>query len=632
MFLKIPIQLIILITSLFINLAAQQPQKGSSFTEFLINSRHFVDKTDMIIDFYNNKPSHSWTLIGAPPQFGKTTNLHMLERFFGYEMDGSGVPKHWNETSAYKIFKNLKIAKNESFFSKHLAQHPVIYLDLKFTIEGIATEDRILTELRRKIRQCYLEYEWILGKIQRDDHILACYSDHMENVLNGQLDPHGVAESIFMLSSIVYRYFNRSRVVVLIDNYDYALNVAFLQQQIGGDNIHKLINTAVAFGKGHVFDSVGLILGSSLLSYDLSHNTMSDIRGYNFLQQNEFTSYFGFTQLEMDQLYAKFNCTRTERTKIKNWYNGYLTSKDHLPIYNPYSVSRYFIYRNMANQTEPRAYWSLLQDPALVLDFLYNADFRYKLIDMLQEGSLVLHCKRMLTYETHPRVPELKIQDFEIPEPCVTDEALRYVFEMGYFTYASSNDEEFVNHEFRVPNWEIEEHLCDILSRYYLSQKIPIREIRDWLIKIIESPDAHENFTLAEQLQLTLDYVFNTVIKPRFSFYTDYLNAKILEYHSIIYVAALQTKFVLSGVDVVVNELFYYAEREDIFIKKNDTVVIIRINTDIEDEKYSPSEKVFSKMDRNSTSFKLICINVNETHLFNVALMGGYRLPYGSAF
>ncbi|KAL6951871.1 hypothetical protein U1Q18_048625 [Sarracenia purpurea var. burkii] len=182
----------------------KRAQFESLFNENLINSGYFVDKPDMIQEFYNQQ-SDRWTLIGAPPQFGKTTNLHMLKRFFGYEIDDSGVPIQWNNTTAYEIFKNLKIANHESIFINHLAQHPVIYLDLKFIIDGVVTEAKVMAELRQKIHQCYLEYDWMLEKIQSYDHALSSYAVYMEKVQTFQLDQKGLAESIFMLGSILHK-------------------------------------------------------------------------------------------------------------------------------------------------------------------------------------------------------------------------------------------------------------------------------------------------------------------------------------------------------------------------------------------------------------------------------------------
>ncbi|CAH0382924.1 unnamed protein product [Bemisia tabaci] len=99
----------------------------SNFSE-IVYSPYFTDKT-MFIKYFMREPKHLMVL--APQGFGKSTILSMLQLFLDLQADRNGTIIQPNTTQNAPFFERVKIRREEEYYERHFAQHPVLYLNLK---------------------------------------------------------------------------------------------------------------------------------------------------------------------------------------------------------------------------------------------------------------------------------------------------------------------------------------------------------------------------------------------------------------------------------------------------------------------------------------------------------------------
>ncbi|KAL6963293.1 hypothetical protein U1Q18_049114 [Sarracenia purpurea var. burkii] len=121
--------------------ATQFDENYSNFIER--HTYNFVDKSHLLVSFFNHT-SEPYNFITCPPQFGKTTMLNMIKSFAEIEIDDSGIPIPWKETRAYEIFSKLNIASYPEIVTSHLAQHPVILVNLYFDTVEFKVDKRVI--------------------------------------------------------------------------------------------------------------------------------------------------------------------------------------------------------------------------------------------------------------------------------------------------------------------------------------------------------------------------------------------------------------------------------------------------------------------------------------------------------
>ena len=84
------------------------------FEKIIINQCFYVDKTDFIREWWENKDDV--TVITRPRRFGKTLNMSMVERFFSVDYAEKG-----------QLFEGLSIWKDEKYREMQ-GTYPVISL------------------------------------------------------------------------------------------------------------------------------------------------------------------------------------------------------------------------------------------------------------------------------------------------------------------------------------------------------------------------------------------------------------------------------------------------------------------------------------------------------------------------
>ncbi|UCM86225.1 MAG: ATP-binding protein [Rickettsia endosymbiont of Culicoides impunctatus] len=318
------------------------------FKKLLLNSNVFVDKSLMIKELLAD--GGDVVLITRPRRWGKSLNMDMVRRFFEIEVDQHGNPILQEQRVNYKLFAGgevdlgltsgkkrllqpLQIAKYSEIMLDYQGQFPVIIISFK-GVRGSSYEE-IESKIRYQITELFREYHYL--KAKDDDTLDAGRKEQLTRYFSGKFNKVELENSLKFLSDLLFKHFNQ-KVYILIDEYDTPINSAYMKFGNNSEEFEEVISLFRAiFGnslktndslqKGFI-TSILLVAKANLFS-DLNNLTECS------LLDERFSSSYGFTQAEVDELLTKVPTT-TKPEEIKNWYNGYNFGGE--VIYNPWSI------------------------------------------------------------------------------------------------------------------------------------------------------------------------------------------------------------------------------------------------------------------------------------------------------
>lgn len=285
------------------------------FRDMIRNDCFYVDKTDFIQEWWENKDSV--TLITRPRRFGKTLNMSMLEYFFSNQYAGGG-----------DIFEGLSIWENEKYRNLQ-GTYPVINL----TFAGVKETNYALTKKRIKqlITDLYIKYSYLSESQEldeRDKEFLKKFSVEMDDA--------DAAMAIHNLSKYLYLYYGR-KVIILLDEYDTPMQEAY---------VNGFWDELVAFIRS-MFNSTfktnpylerAVMTGITRVSKE---SIFSDLNNLEVVttSSDKYATAFGFTE---EEVFAGLDeCGLSgEKECVKQWYDGF-TFGSYTDIYNPWSVLNY---------------------------------------------------------------------------------------------------------------------------------------------------------------------------------------------------------------------------------------------------------------------------------------------------
>lgn len=172
----------------------------SDFGLLLRNNHYFVDKSQLIYDFYYS--ANDILLMPRPKRFGKTLNLSMIEHFFDIQ-----------KPESKKLFSEFKIVENESFCQKHQNKYPVLSISLK----DIKASDweKCYAKFQIEISGLYKKHQYLLESERLTDFD----KKNFIQIIQKETSQAEYEYSLKHLSEYLTRYF-RAKVVVLVDEYD----------------------------------------------------------------------------------------------------------------------------------------------------------------------------------------------------------------------------------------------------------------------------------------------------------------------------------------------------------------------------------------------------------------------------
>ncbi|XP_065217776.1 uncharacterized protein LOC135843731 [Planococcus citri] len=460
----IPILFVLLLTSF------QSPPTTAKPTDFFVEltkQPYYIDKTDLLHEI--SKFTNNYDFVACPSRFLKTSNLHMIKSFYQLEFDAQGTPKNYTDTETFAFFKNFKIANHSTtFIQNRMANHPVMLIDLKYNVSQVKTIPEVDTLINTKLQEAFSDFFDMLPKQPTptsEFEITKFETEFVQKLRNGTANHFELSYGLYRLSNVLFKYF-KHRVIVLIDNYDYAANEAVLKhpELLDTDGavhyFYSSINNMFrkTFKDNRKFKNYALMAGiSGRIEY-----ADNEVKENQFLDEHRFTSYFGFTESEIDDLLNRYNASIGEIIDVRAYYGSYLTRMKKTRMYSPYSIIQYILDGRFKPADENKRfhfepYWAKTEDQAFFQQALKSDSFRYKLDSLVTNTSdyvsISSQYRSSTALDTFVRTINEKKPSFKGVQQFDESLLCKYIFETGYLCYAQfakdTNNMILVNEEIK---------------------------------------------------------------------------------------------------------------------------------------------------------------------------------------
>lgn len=288
---------------------------------------YYVDKTLLIRDFLNAIPMVS--LFTRPRRFGKTLNMDMLRVFF---------EKTPEDTSIY--FKDKYIWQCGDYYTKHQGQYPVIFLSFK------DVKCSSWQETFQKISKL-ISLEFMRHNELESSSVLSSYEkEQYHRFASENINEVDCQMGLQLLSLLLHKHYDKE-CVTIIDEYDTPIQQGHLC-----DFYNEIVDFMRNFFSGGLKDNphlaFGFLTGILRVAKESVLSGMNNLKT-NSILDNNYSSYFGFTNEEVRDMLAYYDY-EDKYQEICEWYDGYRFGNSE--IFNPWSVINY-----ISDQCFPKAFW-----------------------------------------------------------------------------------------------------------------------------------------------------------------------------------------------------------------------------------------------------------------------------------
>lgn len=288
---------------------------------------YYVDKTLLIRDFLNAIPMVS--LFTRPRRFGKTLNMDMLRVFF---------EKTPEDTSIY--FKDKYIWQCGDYYTKHQGQYPVIFLSFK------DVKCSSWQETFQKISKL-ISLEFMRHNELESSSVLSSYEkEQYHRFASENINEVDCQMGLQLLSLLLHKHYDKE-CVIIIDEYDTPIQQGHLC-----DFYNEIVDFMRNFFSGGLKDNphlaFGFLTGILRIAKESIFSGMNNLKT-NSILDNNYSSYFGFTNEEVRDMLAYYDY-EDKYQEICEWYDGYRFGNSE--IFNPWSVINY-----ISDQCFPKAFW-----------------------------------------------------------------------------------------------------------------------------------------------------------------------------------------------------------------------------------------------------------------------------------
>lgn len=288
---------------------------------------YYVDKTLLIRDFLNAIPMVS--LFTRPRRFGKTLNMDMLRVFF---------EKTPEDTSIY--FKDKYIWQFGDYYTKHQGQYPVIVLSFK------DVKCSSWQETFQKISKL-ISLEFMRHNELESSSVLSSYEkEQYHRFASENINEVDCQMGLQLLSLLLHKHYDKE-CVIIIDEYDTPIQQGHLC-----DFYNEIVDFMRNFFSGGLKDNphlaFGFLTGILRVAKESILSGMNNLKT-NSILDNNYSSYFGFTNEEVRDMLAYYDY-EDKYQEICEWYDGYRFGNSE--IFNPWSVINY-----ISDQCFPKAFW-----------------------------------------------------------------------------------------------------------------------------------------------------------------------------------------------------------------------------------------------------------------------------------
>ncbi len=288
---------------------------------------YYVDKTLLIRDFLNAIPMVS--LFTRPRRFGKTLNMDMLRVFF---------EKTPEDTSIY--FKDKYIWQCGDYYTKHQGQYPVIFLSFK-NVKCSSWQETF-----QKISKL-ISLEFMRHNELESSSVLSSYEkEQYHRFASENINEVDCQMGLQLLSLLLHKHYDKE-CVIIIDEYDTPI-----QQDHLCEFYNEIVDFMRNFFSGGLKDNphlaFGFLTGILRVAKESIFSGMNNLKT-NSILDNNYSSYFGFTNEEVRDMLAYYDY-EDKYQEICEWYDGYRFGNSE--IFNPWSVINY-----ISDQCFLKAFW-----------------------------------------------------------------------------------------------------------------------------------------------------------------------------------------------------------------------------------------------------------------------------------
>ena len=357
-----------------------------------INNEIYIDKSGLL-NILNNKLfiERNCISVSHARRFGKSQAAEMIDAYYSRGCDSK------------EIFSNLEISKSADF-EKHLNKYNVVHLDLS------SFADYYKENLVSKI------IELIYNEMKSEYPQIMDIDNPFATILN----------QVCQVSTIPF--------VIIIDEWDCVIR-NFSDKL---DLVHEYLQFLHSLFKSREskeFLALGYITGILPIKKIEDESALNNFLEYTMIDSEEFTTYFGFTEAEVETLCNRFNMNKDS---IKEWYNGYLINGKHM--YNPNSVYM------AVTRKKLEAYWKNTSAFGTINKFItMNFDWLKEDITRMLAGEKIFVNTK--TFQNDLSLIESK------------DEVLTALIHLGYLGYDKNEKSAY------IPNYEIKEAYQSALSK-----------------------------------------------------------------------------------------------------------------------------------------------------------------------
>uniref|UniRef100_A0A1B6I898 AAA-ATPase-like domain-containing protein n=1 Tax=Homalodisca liturata TaxID=320908 RepID=A0A1B6I898_9HEMI len=442
--------------------------KSISTSDFGFNSKEstFVDKSLFIKELaeeFGNK-----IVITAPRGFGKTANLHMLKAFLQLEVDKNGnritsitdKNKPIKDTPNYKLFSQLKVKDFPDLMTRHFGKYPVIHVDLRSIVRFLyfnETQDFFKEVMHETYSEhCYLGDSNKLFDDEKDFVRLWCSDKYVEEDM-GSLMP-----GLEKLSKYLFKHFDRTRVVILVDHYDSPVYNCIFDSDSPGSVFNYVLNVVqMLFNikKDDFYVDTFFITGISQIEESHFSNDKI-IKRYQFLNEHKFVPFYGLLEDEVFDLLGRYTIEVDNNIfdNVQNNYGGYI-SICNTTVHNVWAILQYLQKQKLDHV------WARGSDIPNMNHLLKIPDIRQKLELLLKGSPVVMELRWSFSSEALKILRDLLIDPHAKEHLWYTTLFYSLMFEQGFLAYdpevksAISNARRYV-----IPNEEVKQFLWTELN------------------------------------------------------------------------------------------------------------------------------------------------------------------------
>lgn len=335
---------------------------------------YYVDKTLLIRDFLNAIPMVS--LFTRPRRFGKTLNMDMLRVFF---------EKTPEDTSIY--FKDKYIWQCGDYYTKHQGQYPVIFLSFKNV--KCSSWQETFQKISKLISLEFMRH----NELESSSALSSYEKEQYHRFASENINEVDCQMGLQLLSLLLHKHYDKE-CVIIIDEYDTPI-----QQDHLCDFYNEIVDFMRNFFSGGLKDNphlaFGFLTGILRVAKESIFSGMNNLKT-NSILDNNYSSYFGFTNEEVRDMLAYYDY-EDKYQEICEWYDGYRFGNS--KIFNPWSVINY-----ISDQCFPKAFWQSTGSNDIIGEIIGTAT------PEINENLYKLFCGNTVTTYVDTSVIYLEVQ------------------------------------------------------------------------------------------------------------------------------------------------------------------------------------------------------------------------------